>query len=65
MNNSFFGKTCENVRKYKEVKICTDKESIQKHMKKEKCDGWTIYNETLAAVLLNRNVVTLNKPFGN
>ena len=62
MNNSYFGKTCENVRKYKDVIICTDKESIQKLMKKEKCDGWTTYNGKLAAVLRNRNVVKLDKP---
>ena len=48
--------------KYKNVKICTGKEDIQKLMKKEKCSGWTIYSENLAAVLMNRNAVTLNKP---
>ena len=62
MNNSFFGKTCEDVRKYKDVKICMDKTRIQRIMKKEKCDGWKIYNENLAAVLMDRNTVKLNKP---
>ena len=62
MNNSYFGKTCENVRSYKEVKIVTNKEKIEKLGKKEKCDGWKIYNENLAAVMLERNIVTLNKP---
>ena len=62
MNNSYFGKTCEDVRKYKDVKICTSKEDIEKLSKKEKYDGWTIYNSNLAAVLLKKNHVTLNKP---
>ena len=31
-------------------------------MKNEKCDGWTTYNDTLAAVLLNKNVVKLDEP---
>ena len=50
------------MRKYKDVKICCQKSEIDKLSKKEKFEGWTIYNETLAAVLLNRNAVTLNKP---
>ena len=62
MNNSYFGKTCEDVRKYKEVQICTSKEEIEKLSKKERCDGWKIYNENLAAVLMKRNSVNLNKP---
>merc|ERR1712215_219658 len=50
------------VRKYKEVKICVNKEEIEKLSKKERMDGWKIYHENLAAVLMKRNVVTLNKP---
>ena len=39
------------------MKICTSKEDIEKISKKEKYDGWKIYNENLAALH-----VTLNKP---
>ena len=44
------------------MKICVNKEEIEKLSKKERCEGWTIYNENLAAVVMKRNVVTLNKP---
>ena len=50
------------MRKYKDVKICCQKSEIDKLSKKEKFEGWTIYNKTLAAVMLQRNIVTLNKP---
>ena len=53
--------TCENVS-YKEVKLVTDKETIEKLGKKGKCDGWRIFHDTRAAVILYWNVVTLNKP---
>jgi hypothetical protein len=62
MNNSYFGKTCENVRSYKEVKIVTDKETIEKLGKNERTAGWRIYNQNLAAVMLERKEVKLNKP---
>ena len=61
-NFIFAGKTCEDVRKYKDVKICCQKTEIDKLSKKEKFDGWTIYNENLASVMLEKNIVTLNKP---
>ena len=62
MNNSFFGKTCEDVRKYNEVKIVTSEEDIQKLSKKENFKRWYIYDENLASVLMERTSVNLNKP---
>ena len=62
MNNSFFGKTCEDVRKYKEVKIVFDEEGIAKLSKKEEFKPWYIYGEDMAAVLMEKRKVKLDKP---
>jgi hypothetical protein len=62
MNNSFFGKTCEDVRKYKEVQIVTDEQRAQKILNKPRVKQWKIYGETMAAIQLQRENVELNKP---
>ena len=62
MNNSYFGKTCENFRSYKEIKIVTDKKKVEDLGKKERTDKWRIYNENLAAMMLEREEVKPNKP---
>merc|ERR1712115_233547 len=62
MNNSFFGKTCEDVRKYNDVKIVNTEDGIEKLSKTENFKRWHIYNENLAPVLMEKTSVTLNKP---
>merc|ERR1711954_499107 len=62
MNNSFFGKTCEDVRKYTDVKIVNEEKVIDKLSKKEHFKRWYIYHENLATVVMERKEVTLNKP---
>ena len=62
MNNSFFGKTCEDVRKYTDVKIVTQEKDIDKLLKKEQFKRWHIYNENLAIVLMEKTNDKLNKP---
>merc|ERR1711954_626044 len=62
MNNSFFRKTCEDVRKYNDVKFVNTEDGIEKLSKKENLKRWHFYNENLASVLMEKTSVTLNKP---
>ena len=62
MNNSLFGKTCEDVRKYKEIRIATTDKRSKKLIAKPTAKQWKIYDENLVAVQLKRVVVQLNKP---
>ena len=62
MNNSFFGKTCEDVRKYKDVKVALKEKRVRKLIARPTVKQWKIYEENLAAVQLKRATVELNKP---
>ena len=62
MNNSVYGKTCENVRKYKNVKYAIDKKEVDKILRSPLLNDWIIYNEDLASFEINPTSVTLNKP---
>ena len=62
MKNSFFRETCEDVRKYIDVKILDEEKVIDKLSKKEQFKRWHIYNENLATVVKEMKKVTLNIP---
>ena len=62
MNNAFFGKTCEDVRKYKNIVICNTAEGADKRLKKNNVKGVKIFDEHLVAVEHSKDVVNLNKP---
>ena len=62
MNNAVFGKTCEDVRRYTDIKIVTEEEQIKKLAVKEQFKRWKIYNENLAAVAMEKKQVKLDKP---
>merc|ERR1712112_90788 len=54
--------TCEDVRKYTDVKRVTQESEIDRFSKKKQFKRWYIYIESLAAVLKEKKEVTLNKP---
>ena len=62
MNNAVFGKTCEDVRRYTDIKIVTEEDQIKKLAVKEEIKRWRIYISELAAVAMERKQVILNKP---
>ena len=62
MINSFFGKTAENTRNHKTVKLTTKPRTAEKMIAKPSVRRWKTYEGRLAAFLLRRTRVTLNKP---
>ena len=62
MNNSFFGKTCEDVRKYKNFKIALNERRATKLINKPTCKRSKIYAEDLVTFQLQRETVTMDKP---
>ena len=62
MNNSFFGKTCEDVRKYRDVRIARKTEKVSKLVAKPQYKEHRIYDENMVSILLKKTMVTLNKP---
>ena len=54
--------TCEDVRKYSDVNIVINHAKIDKLSKKETFSRWSTYDENIAAFLMNKNQVLLNKP---
>ncbi|XP_050516169.1 uncharacterized protein LOC126891303 [Diabrotica virgifera virgifera] len=65
MTNSFFGKTCENVRKYKDCKLLSKWEGrygVRNYISKPNFHSLSIINENLVVVEMKRTQITFNKP---
>ena len=62
MNNSFFGKTAEDTRKYKNIKIAMTAKRARKLISKPTFEQSKIYEENLVAFQLKQEVVKLSKP---
>ena len=62
MNNSVFGKTMENLRKWVDVRLVTDEKKLDKLTSKPTYVSSKIFNENLMAVHKVKETLTLHRP---
>ena len=62
LNNSVYGKTCENLKKRSDIRLVTSAEKCRKLTEKPHCQGFKIFGENLAAVQLEKVVARIDKP---
>ena len=60
-----YGKTVENVKGYKDIRVCFNKKTFMRHSRKPNFSRGAIYDNisnNFSAVELTKTEVTLNKP---
>ena len=62
MNNSVFGKTMENVRKYVDIKLVREGKQASKLISKTNYMGRTIFTTNLVAIHMGRTSIPMYKP---
>ena len=62
MNNSVFGKTLENIRNHKDMKLVTSEQKYQKHVKKPNFKDGHPFSKHLFAVEMGKREIIMNKP---
>jgi hypothetical protein len=62
MNNAFFGKTCENVRKRSDVTIETDAEEVMRLHRRSNYMSEIIFTADITAVQMRKTSLKFNKP---
>ena len=63
MNNSVFGKTCENQKKRTSIYLVNTREKFKKLLFKPNFMDVHIFEENFAAVELQKTKLLINKPF--
>ena len=63
MNNSVFGKTCENMKKRTNIKLVQDARKAEKLISNPAFMDVRIFSEDLIAVELQKTQLKINKPF--
>ena len=62
MNNSVFGKTMENIRKHRNIKLVDNKEDYLKQVMKPNLKGGVLMGENLMSCEMGKVKVKMNKP---
>jgi hypothetical protein len=62
MNNAAFGKTMENVRTRKDIRLVTTEKQVKKLVAKPNFSSFKIFSESFAAIAMKPTKVKLNKP---
>ena len=62
LNNSVYGKTCENLTKRTDIRLVTDQKKCKKLIEKPQCLAFEIFSEHIAAVELQKIRCEINKP---
>ena len=62
MNNSVFGKTMENVRKHRYIKLVTNEKSYLRYVAKPNFESSIIFSEGFTGVEMGKTCVKMNKP---
>ena len=62
MNNSFYGKTLENIRGRSSVKLTTSRSEAKKSISKPNFKDSVIFNENFVAIINNVTSIKFNKP---
>ena len=62
MNNSVYGKTCENLKKRTDIKLVNSEQKRKKYTEMPHCQNFRIFSENLAAIQLEKTVTKIDKP---
>ena len=62
MNNSVFGKTMENIRKHKDIKIVTNTKAYLKNVMKPNFKSGVLFGENLMGCEMGKTKVVMNEP---
>ena len=62
MNNSFYGKTCENLPKRSDIWLVTTEQQQKRLTEKPQCQSFRIFGESLAAVQMEKLYTKIDKP---
>ena len=62
MNNTVFGKTMENIRKHKDIKLATNEKAFLRNVMKPNFKSGVLFGENLMSCETGRIKVVMNKP---